>query len=190
MTDCSPEIITFSRPLTGVRLRGDAAAEARREAELSEAYQRGYDAAAEEVRAARDAERAELVAFRDQTLQRLAECGQRLGEKAEAALPGLILEGVRRVLPEVEIDGALIGKVIREILDERVPDGTTLLVLLSPQDCELMEKLCAESPSSYPNIEFKSDAALQRGDCLVQSRFGTTDARIETKLRNLGEALS
>lgn len=40
----------------------------------------------------------------------------------------------------------------------------------------------------YPGIQFEADESLNRGDCFVESRFGTLDGSVSTRLRSLGGA--
>jgi len=42
----------------------------------------------------------------------------------------------------------------------------------------------------YPDIQFEEDDSLNRGDCFVESRFGTLDGSVTTRLRSLGGANS
>jgi len=42
----------------------------------------------------------------------------------------------------------------------------------------------------YPDIQFEADDSLNRGDCFVESRFGTLDGSVTTRLRSLGGANS
>jgi flagellar assembly protein FliH len=52
-----------------------------------------------------------------------------------------------------------------------------------------VENIDQEFEQKYPAIKFSADSELTPGDCLAKSRFGTIDARVFTKLQNMGRSL-
>jgi flagellar assembly protein FliH len=77
----------------------------------------------------------------------------------------------------------MVESAIREALDQ-IESGGEVNILLHPEDLELLRRL--ESPllasASEPNQpQFRAAAEVTRGGCLVRTRFGTVDARRETK---------
>lgn len=111
-----------------------------------------------------------------------------LVEQFSRMLPGVVMEAVSRVLAVVEYDKALITGIVAELLGEIRADSGELEVMLSARDLKLFEGNEQMFRQKYPGIRFIADADLRPGDCMVQSRFGTFDGRIATKVENV-EAL-
>ena len=60
---------------------------------------------------------------------------------------------------------------------------------VSLRDAALLEKIQPDWLSRYPGLRICPDATLKVGDCVVRSRFGLTDARLETKLAAMRHSL-
>lgn len=62
-----------------------------------------------------------------------------------------------------------------------------LRVRLHPADLALIEEHAALR-LSHPGVEWLGDGSVANGGCLIDSRKGTLDARLETQLRQLLQA--
>lgn len=75
---------------------------------------------------------------------------------------------------------------------EYVLEPTRLVVLVHPEDAETasaaLPRLLAHLSAS-PHIEIRPDDGLTRGDCIVETRGGAIDARIETQLERIVTSL-
>jgi flagellar assembly protein FliH len=69
-----------------------------------------------------------------------------------------------------------------EALNELFPERENLELVVSSRDAALLERLNPAWLSRYPGLRIRAEAALAPGDCQVRSRFGLTDARLQTKL--------
>ena len=76
-----------------------------------------------------------------------------------------------------------------EALAELFPERDNLELVVSVRDAALLEKLNPEWLRRYPALRIRADASLVPGDCQVRSRFGLTDARLQTKLAALEHGL-
>lgn len=187
------KLVSFDRPLRGAGVVGQAG-RFLSEAELAEreeaAYQRGVDAA-------RQLADQELVEFRAD-IQRLSEgvFGQlstlepAMTAQLREALPGLALELARRLLAGYEPPAEVISNICEEALTEIFPERENLELLVSPRDAALLQKLNPDWLTRYPGLKLRPEASLTPGDCQVRSRFGLTDARMQTKLNALQNSLS
>jgi flagellar assembly protein FliH len=106
------------------------------------------------------------------------------------ALPGLALEIARRLLAGFEPPPDVVERLWREALEQLYPERENLELSLCPADAELIDQINPEWKKRYPGLRVRADASLQRGDSLVRSRFGLTDARRDTKLAALEQTLS
>lgn len=186
------KLVTFDRPLFGAAIPGQAGRYLS-ESDLAQrdeaSYQRGVDAA----RALADQE---MVEFRAD-IQRLSEgvfngltgIEPKILAQLREALPGLAVEIARRLLAGYEPPPDVISRICEEALAEIFPERENLELVVSPRDAALLEKLNPDWLRRYPGIRIRADGTLQPGDCQVRSRFGLTDARLDTKLNALHGSL-
>jgi flagellar assembly protein FliH len=119
---------------------------------------------------------------------RLKQAEQDIAQQVLALACELARQVVRR---ELAADPQALLPVVREALGMLVMDGKPGVVKLHAADLDLLQApLRAESIA--PNIHFVADAAVARGDCLVESGGtvidGSVSRRWERAVANLGLA--
>jgi flagellar assembly protein FliH len=85
----------------------------------------------------------------------------------------------------------MVETAIREALAQ-VEGAAQITVRLHPADLELLQKAdstIVHAGESAKEIRFLGSPEVTRGGCLVQTRFGTIDARRETKFDLLKRSL-
>ena len=187
------KLIPFDRPLAGAAIPGQAG-RFLSEAELAErdeaAYARGVDAA----RALADQEmvefRADIQRVSEGVFNTLTNVEPALLAQLRDALPGLAVEIARRLLAGYEPPVEVISRICEEALAEIFPERDNLELVVSPRDAALLEKLNPDWLRRYPGLRLRAEPTLSPGDCQVRSRFGLTDARLETKMAALQGSLS
>jgi len=182
------KLVPFDRPLAGAALPGQAGRtfnERDLAARDQAAYRRGVDAA----RAQGDQQlvelRADMQHLGDGVFQKLATLEPALLAQLRDALPSLALEIARRLLAGYEPPPEVISRLCEEALTELFPEREDLELVVSARDAALLEKLQPSWLARYPGLRFRTEPALNPGDCQVHSRFGLTDARLQTKLTAL-----
>lgn len=187
------KLIAFDRPLTGAVLpggRGRLYTEAELAAETEAAYRRGVDAA----RGAADQQmvefRADMEQLSDGVLRKLSELEPALLAQIRDALPGLAVEIAHRMLAGYEPPPEIVSRLCSEALEQLFPEREGLELTLCPRDAEKLTTLGPDWLQRYPGLRIRADASLSAGDCQVRSRFGLTDARVETKLGALAHGLT
>jgi len=158
------------------------------QAAREEGYCQGHDAALSELEAQFANQRMEVAEIQHQTLERLAQGHEALVEQCCGLLPGLVMEGIRRVLATVELDETVMRNIVGEMIAEVRPGTSGLEVMLNEHDLEFFQSADENLGQKYPGIQFVADPDLRHGDCMVRSRFGTLDGTLTTKLDNV-EAL-
>ncbi len=106
----------------------------------------------------------------------------------------------------LEVAIAIAEKVIRREIDHRPEISTTLVreslqlasgcgeihVRLNPQDLGSMQSgetmLCDELKKLAPS-QIIADSSIRRGGCVVETKFGSIDNRIETQLERVAQEL-
>jgi flagellar assembly protein FliH len=134
--------------------------------------------------------RTDVQRLSEGVFRKLAEIEPTLVTELREALPGLALEIARRLFAGFDPDKEMLERLCREALDQLFPEREGLELTLCPKDAELIGSLNPDWMSKYPGLRLNTDASLSRGDCLVRSRFGVTDARMATKLAALERGLS
>jgi flagellar assembly protein FliH len=114
--------------------------------------------------------------------------------RADALAVGFLI--AKRILEtELTTSPEALVSLVRSTI-RRLGDARKLVVKLSPVDAEAMTAvLAARGPAAVSTvttaqIEVVADAALERGDCLVEGDVGTVDGRIATRLEELRRALA
>jgi flagellar assembly protein FliH len=140
----------------------------------------------------------------------LADVGARLGAAVEA-----LRTTSERLASEARADALEVGFLIaRRILESelatspeplvslvrstirRLGEARKMVVKLSPPDAEAVNAVLAARGAAAvttvttAQIEVMADAALERGDCMVEGDVGSVDGRVATRIEELRRALA
>lgn len=184
----------FHRKPSAVTLVVEAACATFTEADLEAAREESAAqarAAVQEEHAGEMArQRAEVLDLQQQTLETLSAKHEGLVEQFCGMVPGLVMEAVRRILANTELDEPMIKNIVSEIIAEVHPGTAGLEVILCERDLEFFEGTEEAFQKKYPGIHFVCDRELHPGDCMVRSRFGMLDGSLSTKLDHVEAMLS
>ena len=133
--------------------------------------------------------RKEVEHLQQSVFKNLSTEFDKLVEEINRRLPELLLVMLRRVLADTPMDRKLVCKIIDETLGQFVSKDEDLEISLSKSDLALLRGGEGSSEDLYPGITLLEDPALQPGDCLVRSRFGLVDARVQTKISKIEKEL-
>ncbi|HOK89556.1 MAG TPA: FliH/SctL family protein [Candidatus Hydrogenedentes bacterium] len=176
-------------------LRQQVLEEANREAErvLEQAREEGYRQGLEEGRA-------EFARKVEGVLELYEGLAEELRQKREAFLDSLEpqvlalakLIAQRVIDREISLDNRLVALTIRRALAE-VSDRQKIRVTVNPEDLAVTRELVPELRLEFPGIEtveVETSDQVGRGGCVVESELMRVDARMETLLARVLEALS
>jgi flagellar assembly protein FliH len=187
------KLIAFDRPLSGVSAPGfvgQMCSEAETVRREGAAYQRGVDAA----RALADQQmvefRVDIEQLSEGVFKNLANVEPAVIAQLRDTLPALAIEIARRLLAGYEPPAEVVSRICEEALNEIFPERDNLELSVSPRDAAILEKLNPDWLKRYPGLRIRSEATMRPGDCQVRSRFGLTDARLDTKLAALQHSLA
>ncbi|MCH2145828.1 MAG: hypothetical protein MK082_11885 [Phycisphaerales bacterium] len=117
---------------------------------------------------------------------------EQLLDDARRELLGLALEIARRVTRRtVAFDESICAEQIAEAI-ELLGRPASLRISVSPRDHELIERALPgllEEARVTEGVELLATDEVQRGGCIVSTGEGTVDARMETQLTRIAEAL-
>lgn len=148
-------------------------------------------------RAAEIEERAKKDGYRDG----IAECTEQLAsaraeheklrQQAEQDMVTLAFHIARRLIGHaIEVEPMVVRDIVGEAL-VTARGRRQILLRIHPDDLEVVEKNrddYARELDGVP-VQFEADASLERGGCVIDTESGRIDARLETQLAVLREAL-
>jgi flagellar assembly protein FliH len=187
------KLVPFDRPLAGAVLPGQKGRfynEAELTARDAAAFGRGVDATRAKVDQQIVELRADMQHLGDGVFEKLGGVEATLVAQLREALPSLALDIARRLLAGYEPPPEVVGRLCEEALTELFPERENLELAVSPRDAALLERLNPAWLTRYPGLRIRAEASLAPGDCQVRSRFGLTDARLQTKLTALEHNLA
>lgn len=114
--------------------------------------------------------------------------GQALNQM-RGLLPQLVVEATARVLGGIQMEEKIVKGVVDDLLSEVAPGTEALEVQLCEGDLAKLESAQAEFRQRFPGISFRVNPDLKSGDCMVRTRFGVVDGRLQTKMKGLESLL-
>jgi type III secretion system HrpE/YscL family protein len=192
-----PTILKRTAPGTGCRIPAEAFAAVRRAAaRLAEAEEQAgaivarAEADREAIRAkAEEAGRRQARAEAGAILAGAARARDRLLAASEREVVAVAIDVARKVIArELSTDPAAVGGMAASALGAaRVRRQVTLRV--HPDDAAATRAWVGSGPAGVPGVGIEEDGRLAPGDVVVETEAGRIDARVETQLEALREAL-
>jgi flagellar assembly protein FliH len=186
--------LTLPKPLRQVRLKGEAGADARLavEEELRASYERGRRDAEQALSEQLFQQRAEVHELMRGVLESLRKAVPQVVRDTENTVIALSLSIAQKLVADIPISPGLVEGVVRDALAQ-IEGTAQFTVRLHPADLDLLQK--SDSPllangDGTREFRFLSSPEVTRGGCLVQTQFGTVDARRETKFDLLQRTLT
>lgn len=151
-----------------------------------EAQQQGYEEGQEKgfqagEQAVKEHFKSSLAALKG-LIEQLSEARDTLYPRLEREMVEMITTLARKVI-RTELEGK--GNAIREIVHmaiESVLDRESLVVKVHPDDHKELQDYGQELIRLFheiKNVEFRSHASVVRGNCVVESNFGTVEAGLD-----------
>lgn len=181
------ETISLPKPLRDVFLSIPNSASAAGPEARQDPWQAGYEAGKIDGEKAVSEQllqqRAETNELFQGVLTSLREAVPQVIRDTESMMISLALEVAQKIVANMPISAAMVEAAVQDALAQ-VEGTAQVTVRLHPADLELLQS--AHSPLLGANddtreFRFLGSADVTRGGCLVQTRFGTVDARRETK---------
>ena len=188
------DTLPLPKPLRHVRLKDEAGTDARAasDEELRASYERGRREAEQALSQQLFQQRAEVHEMMSGVLTSLREAVPQIVRETENAMIALSLSVAQKLVGGLPISVATVEQVVRDALAQ-IEGTAQFTVRLHPADLALLQKsdsqLLAEGDGTT-EFRFLSSAEVTRGGCMVQTQFGTVDARRETKFDLLQRTLT
>ena len=148
-----------------------------REAGLAEGLEKGKQAVAAELES--------VIQKLRRAYMDIEKYRKTLYQQAEKETVELALAVARKIIgQEIALDRQIVLNVVKGALD-KVIDHDKVKIRINPQDLDTVQTALFEfipHVDKLENVNFESDAAITPGGCVVETNFGTVDARIENQL--------
>ncbi|MFO7985571.1 MAG: FliH/SctL family protein [Desulfatiglandaceae bacterium] len=156
------------------------------------AYAQGFD---EGEKAGAEAEKAKFKAVLETLYAGISELDserQKLGLEAErqAVELGVMIAG-KILCREVSMDTETIFRILEEAL-KKLSDHKDIRVKIHPSDLEAINTAKAEIPGlnrAKEPVTLEPDKGLRRGECVIETDFGIIDARFDSQMQAVEEAM-
>jgi flagellar assembly protein FliH len=193
---CKP--IVVDQPILQARLVCPNPAQSReagqaRDCQLEQAaYERGIAEGERRLGGQLLQQRAQLIELQNGVLASLRQAVPLVVAQCESGLIDLALEVARKLVFDLPISVEMVEAAVRSAIAQ-ADETAQFDVLLHADDLALLRQ--CNSPVLLPTpgneaIRFRSSAEVSRGGCLVQTHFGTIDARRETKLELIRQSVA
>lgn len=179
-------------------LVAEARSEAKRLKDL--AWEEGLNEGRRQGQQELEAAKKEQVEHFERSVRTLLESMQaekeRLIRKAEPQLIDLACAIAGRIVrKEVEQDSSTVLSIVQKAIDLATAKDQ-LLIRLNPADIEWVREHSGQLMASHDElgeIHFEQDPRIERGGCIIETKVGNVDARLERQLgelrRNLRESV-
>lgn len=143
----------------------------------------GFESATEKIES--------LRRMLDEAVEALRRARNRIQRDTEKEILELVLAVAGRIVGhEVQNNRETIVTVVREAL-QKVENQDTAVIKMNPADIDFIDRLRLPFSSFSRNpdsLRIEADDSVGIGGCLVETDGGDIDARIESRLRIVGEA--
>ena len=116
----------------------------------------------------------------------------RMLQSLEKHVINLAADIAMKIVAGTPVDKSMVETVVKDALAKAEKD-TDVVVLLNEADLELLSEADSEllqRTHGSSEVVFKASPEVSRGGCLLETRYGTVDARIETKADVLKKAVT
>ena len=168
-----------------------------KETAIKEGHDEGYSAGKEEamaqVREEMAAEIKKANAKAEHTLKTADRAAKDYVKQAEEDVVTIVMQVVEKILPQHFIDvPQIILPVVKNAL-QKVRDQQEVIIHVPPDYYEMVlmarDEYKAMLTGGNANITVHSDESLKVGDCLIETPNGNVDARLDTQLKLIEQAI-
>lgn len=190
------ETITLPGPLRDARKAGPGIVHSPTDPAMQDPWRASYDLGRADGEKALSEQlfkqRAELHELLQGVITSMRESIPQVIRDTENVMVALSLEVAQKIVGEMPISVPMVESAVRDALS-KVEGNAQLTIRLHPADLELLQN--AQSPiltsgDVADGFRFLPSPEVTRGGCLIQTRFGTVDARRETKFDLLKSSLT
>ena len=126
-------------------------------------------------------------------LTELENVKKEIYQNAEQKTLHLAIAIARKIVSrEVQSNPEVVLEIIRKALD-KVVDDEDITIRLNPEDFNFINtsgQKITDGDDGFENIKLQADASIAGGGCLIETRMGNIDARIDRQFKVIEELFS
>jgi flagellar assembly protein FliH len=136
-------------------------------------------------------QRTQLMDLQNGVLTSLQAAAADVMRQSEQGMVQLALTIAEKLVGSIPISPELVAGSVRSALAD-AGEATEFQIQLHPDDIALLKETGSPLFEPEPGMTFhlESSPAIARGGCMVLTKFGIIDARRETRLSRIAEALA
>ncbi len=158
---------------------------------LKEAHDRGYQDGRAEASAKVVEEAKQLLEQLENLARGVAQATESAVKAAEDTVARLAIEVAGKILRhEVSLDGSVVLQMVRESIEKAKTQGP-VRIRVSAWDLDRVRDFRDEIlkiADDVTSVEILEDPRVEPGGCIVETDFGSVDARLGSQLREIGRA--
>ena len=158
---------------------------------IEEAFNKGMDQGRAETIAAQQEKIDRGAAALKNAIEEMVRVHQQDVDRMETETIRLALAIAKKVIGHETEHGTVIGHVLKSAI-KKVVDPRHLTVRLNPKDIDTVNGLKQElllADDFGAVIHLEADEMIQRGGCIIETKLGDVDARIDQQIRIIEELL-
>ncbi|MCD4813471.1 FliI/YscN family ATPase [bacterium] len=108
--------------------------------------------------------------------------------RMEIRVNEVVMAMVKKIVGTLsKIEPELIQQSVRKVLSQHTELGDILTLHLHPED---YQRMAPDESVAPKNLKMVRDSTVQRGGCMLETKYGLIDARLETQLEELEQTLT
>lgn len=156
-----------------------------------EAYRKGFREGEMAARESSSKTLTPVISTLEEALKELTRVKKEIRACAEKEAVDLALAVAKKIVcQEISANNQIVLNVVKEAL-KKVESKEEIIIKINPVDLKVIEKCREDIPGFFGEISevvFKADPSLTNGGCVIETRLGDVDARIERQLMAVEEA--
>ncbi|WP_319409753.1 FliH/SctL family protein [uncultured Desulfosarcina sp.] len=159
---------------------------------IEEAFNKGMEQGRAETIAAHQKEVEKSVAAFKSAVKEMVRIRQLDVDRMETETVRLALAIAKKVIGHETEHGPVIGHVLKSAM-KKVVDPRHLTVRLNPKDIDTVNGFKQElllSDDFGGTLQLEADETIQPGGCIIETKLGDVDARIDQQVRIMEELLN
>lgn len=174
------KVIDFKEPIASASIINHDRPKTAREIALEQkSYAEGFSEAEQRYKQLLQRIENDKISIQNEFFVKIESEFQKFRDDIIQSIPSLLMALVKKIWSNVAVDSQIMKGIVDQMVQEWSPKDEPLEVIVCSSD---LEKIKDSYKDQYSLLKFVSNDELKPGDCLIRSRFGVVDGRIETKI--------
>lgn len=158
---------------------------------VAEAYKRGMAQGRAEIIESQESQIKSAVASMQAVIQEMHDVRKRDVESLELETIRMAMAIAKKIVGNIAEQSDTIQYVVKQAM-AKVKDSRQLIIKLNPKDLEAVQAIVEDliSPDDLSGtFRIESDEGIKQGGCMIETKLGDIDARIDQQLKIIEQTL-